>query len=389
MTRNRKLILPLGALFAAVALFAVVMMVRANAEELLHQSARLMADAAAGHAVLSFEFETPENNGRGTIEVWGQKEAGPNGEPAFRMELLEASADKADAVGSVAVSNGSEVWIWRPDKNTVYVGTVAELKARMKEGHDQELTGYDLPDYDAEEMPQTPEEAVDKLLQYFEAERVGTAEINEMTANQLRLVPIPEQMPDEFRANGGLFDVWLRANDSAPLGLEFSGAAVGSGKVTAAVLELGLAGDAPIFSDDVFTFSIPEGAEVVQLADWEPPTLSLEEASDIAAFDVLVPAYLPAAARLQGVNEVRGAIVQRYRLPGGGSFTVAQGAAGAGGAPDGTEGEAVTVRGLPGTLYEDDGGARALLTWSEGGITFWIGGDLAAADALEIANSLE
>jgi outer membrane lipoprotein-sorting protein len=383
MTRSRKLILPLGALLAAFALAAVVMMVRASADDLLHQSARLMADATNGHAVISFDFTAPEKSGSGTVEVWGQKGVGPNDEPAFYIKLLEASVDKADSVGSMAVSNGSEVWIWRPDKNTVYVGTIEELKARMKEGHSAELTGHDLPDYNEEDMPQTPEEAVDKLLEYFTAERVGTADISKMTANQLRLVPIPEQMPDEFRANGGLFNVWLRADDSAPLGVEFSGAAVGSGKITVSTLDLNQKID-----PSIFTFPIPKEAEIVQLADLEPPSLSMEEAADVAEFDVLAPAYLPAAARLEGINEVRGAIVQRYRLPDGASFTIAQGEAGAGRTPDNTDGEAITVRGLQGTLFQDDAGSRTLLTWSDGGVTYWIGGDLTADDAVEIANSL-
>jgi outer membrane lipoprotein-sorting protein len=384
MTSRRKLILPLGALFAVVALIAVVMMVRASADDLLHQSARLLADATDGHAVLSFEFTAPEKSGSGTVEVWGRKEASPNGEPAFHMEILAASGEGAESVGSIAVSDGTQVWFYRPVINTVYVGTVEEMKARMKEGHGEELTGHDLPDYDEAEMPQTPEEAVDKLLEYFTAERAGTTE----TANQLRLVPIPEQMPDEFRANGGLLDIWLRIDDSAPLGVEFSGAAVGSGKITASVLELRKAGEPPIFADDVFTFDIPEGSEVIPLADLEPPSLSLEEASEVAAFDVLAPDYLPAAARLEGINEVRGAVVQRYRLPDGASFTIAQGADSAARTPEGADGEAVTVRGLTGTLYQDDGGTRTLLTWNDGKVTVWIGGDLTAETAIKIANSL-
>jgi hypothetical protein len=368
------------------------MMVRANAEELLHQSARLMADASEGHAVLSFEFETPEKSGNGTVEVWGRRDVGPNGEPAFRIELLDVSEDKRDMIGSVAVSDGSKLSIWRADENIVYVGTVEEMKARMKEGHDQELTGYDLPDYDEEDIPQTPEEAVEKALEYFEAQRMGTVEINDMTANLLRLAPIPEQMPDEVRLNGGFVEVALRTSDGAPLGVEFSEAAVGSGKVTASVLELAKEEDAPIFSeerfDELFTFTVPQGAEIVQLADLKPEALSVEEASGVAEFDLLVPSYLPGAARLQGVNEVRGAIVQRYRLPDGGSFTVAQGEAGAGSLPDGVEGQAVVVRGLEGMLYQDDDGTRTLLTFSDGNTKVWIGGDLSVADAIAIAESL-
>lgn len=388
MTQSRKLILPFGIFLAAIALAAVVIMVRANAEDLLHQAARLMDNATEGHAVLSFKVDAPQKSGSGTVEVWGRKAVGPNGEPAFRIELLDVGADKRDLIGSVAVSDGAQVVIWRADENTAYVGTIAEMKARMQEGHDHELTGYDLPDYDEEAVPETPEEAVNKLLEYFEAEREGQTEINGVAANLLRLVPIPEQMPDEFRANGGFFDVSLRTEDSAPLGVEFSGAAVGSGKVTASALELGQEGDPPLFAGSVFTFAIPEGAEIVQLADLQPQALSLEEASDAAAFDVLVPTELPAAARLQEVNEIRGAVVQRYRLPGGGSFTIAQGEAGAGRAPDGADGQPVTVRGLQGMLYQDDDGARTLLTWNDGAISYWVGGDLTAEDALDIANSL-
>ena len=178
-------------------------------------------------------------------------------------------------------------------------------------------------------MLQTPEEAVDKLLEYFKAERAGTVEVGDTDTYQLRLIPIPEKMPDEFRANGGLLDVLLRTSDSAPLGIEFSGAAVGSGKITVSTLEL----DQGV-ADEQFTFDILDEMEVVALADLEPPSLSLEEAASAASFDILLPSYLPSAARLEGINEVRGAIVQRYRLPDGATFTVAQGADGAAQAPD-------------------------------------------------------
>jgi hypothetical protein len=228
-------------------------------------------------------------------------------------------------------------------------------------------------------------------LQRFDAERVGSVGLNGIRANQVRLVPIPEEMPDEIRAIGGLFDVWVRADDGAPLGLEFSGSSAGTGKVIASLLELEIPDDASTelaFGEDLFTFAIPEGAEVKQLADMEPPALSLDEAAELADFDVLVPGSLPDGANLAGINQVRGAIVQRYRLPDGASFTVAQGEADAGDTPDGADGEAITVRGVPGMLYQSEDGSRSLLTWQQDGIFFWIGGDIDADQAIGIADSL-
>jgi len=270
------------------------------------------------------------------------------------------------------------------------VGTHEELKAKMAE-HKGEFdhSDFDRPDFNEEELPQTPEEAVDKLLTYFTAERNGDDVVvgkdgTETAAEKLRLIPKPEEMPEEFRANGGMLYFWLRDGDNAPLAVEYTGGAVGYGKVTLSALNLGQ--DVP---DDKFIFEIPTGAEVVRLADIEPPeSLTEAEAEAAADFDVLLPAELPAAARLQSISEVRGAIVQRYRLPDGQSFTIAQGPASAAGAP-GENGEPVAVRGGEGLLFVDEDGQRTLLTWDESENTFWVAGDVAPEVALAIAESLE
>jgi len=103
-----------------------------------------------------------------------------------------------------------------------------ELKAKMaehQESHDH--SQFDRPDYNPEEWPETPEEAVDKLLEYFTAERDGGENVDGTDVNKLRLIPIPEQVPEEMRANGGLLNIWLRASDNAPLAAEYAGGAVG------------------------------------------------------------------------------------------------------------------------------------------------------------------
>jgi hypothetical protein len=40
-------------------------------------------------------------------------------------------------------------------------------------------------------------------------------------------------------------------------------------------------------------------------------------------------------------------------------------------------------------MYEDAENGRTLLNWSENDIQYWIGGDLTAAEALAIAESLQ
>jgi outer membrane lipoprotein-sorting protein len=381
MKRNRYIV-PLGALLAVLALGAIVVMVRANADDMLHQAARLMADAQTGHAVVEMQVTMPDESASGTVEIWGQRNAGPDAEPAFYMEVHESS--KPEAKGMVAVADGSQVWIWKPAENKVYVGTREELKAKMAEHkEDFDHSDFEQPSYSEEDIPQTPEEAVDRLLEYFTAERNGSEKVAGMAAEKLRLAPIPEQMPEEFRANGGLLYLWLRANDHAPLAVEYVGGAVGSAKATVTSLELN-----KNLPEGIFTFDIPEGAEVIRLADIESPaSLTVEEAANVAGFEILWPAELPTEARLAGTNEVRGAIVQRYSLTDGASFTIAQGAADAAEIPN-EGGQMVAVRGGEGQLFSDEDGRRTLLTWFEGGVTFWVGGDLTPTEALAVAESL-
>ncbi|MDX1417461.1 MAG: DUF4367 domain-containing protein, partial [Candidatus Promineifilaceae bacterium] len=244
--------------------------------------------------------------------------------------------------------------------------------------------------YNEEEMPQTPEEFVDKVLEYAEAEREGTALIGSDNTNQILLIPIAEKFPDEFRMAGGLFRVWLRIEDNAPLAAEYSDSALGWARVTATDVQIKVNDDDPSVVDDSdFVFEIEEGMTVVQMSDLEPPALSAEEMAKLDDFEVLTPTYLPSAARLDNTLEVRGAVVQRYRLPDGGDFTVAQGVAGPADAPENSRGESITVRGVQGMLYSDESGTRTLLIWTEGDTTITIGGDLTADNALEIANSLE
>lgn len=390
--QNRKrlfgILLALAVLVGSTIAIAAFMI--PSARELLVLAMETTQTITDGHAIAEFAVDTPEQDGSGTLEVWGKLDVGPNGEPALRVEVL--AADEPELVGITAVSDGAQFWLWNPTENKVLVGTFAEMKARMEAGYaagDFDPERFDHEGFDGDfnpeeaDIPETPEEAVDKLLEYFTANRTGTEQVGGSRAYTIRLVPIPEQMPDEVRTAGGFLNVWIRANDTAPLGIEYAEGAIGTGKAVATTLELNDGVD-----ETLFTFEIPAGAEVVNVADLEMPDKAEFEALP-SDFEALAPTNLPGDAALKESLVVRGAVVQRYGLADGGSFSVAQGPAGAAPNTFGEEAaEIVSVRGVDARLFADEGGNRTLLTWVENDITFWIGGDLTPEQALAVAESL-
>ena len=376
--QNKKLLIGSIVLLLLVSLGLAAFAMQPTAEDLLVQAMETMQTVTDGHAVATFNVSTPDMSASGTVEMWGKLAVGPNGEPAFRAEVLDAT--ESAMVGTTAVTDGYNFWLWHPQENKVLVGNADEAAAYIAEQMANQPFEAD-PNFNHDEMdhPETPEEAVAKLLEYFTAERITDAQIGSSNAHGLRLIPIPEQMPDEVRAAGGFLKVYVRPEDGAPLSVEYAEGAMGSGSATATTLELNQGVD-----DSLFTFVIPEGAEVVRLADLKPQELTAEQTANL---DALSPTPLPADATFVGATEIRGAVVQRYTRVDGG-FTVAQGPATAVPERDQT-GETVSVRGVDGTLYRDENGAQSLLTWTEGDVTYWIGGDLTPAEALALAESLQ
>lgn len=400
-TTLRRTILILGLILIVASVGLVAALTQPDAAELLTQSLYTLQTITDGHAIVEVQADLPDQSLSGTFEVWARvpvmetaDETAENGHmtmvtpPAFRLEVREVS--EAEWQGLVAVSDGTQFWLYSPAQNTVLTGTaeeVANLAAEYLSQHADDMPQLtpptDATTDDAADMPDSPEAAVTKLLAYVTAERTGAEPVGESNAYALRLVPIPEKMPQEVRAAGGLVNVWLRTSDQLPLAVEYTGGVMGAGKVTATLAEINTG-----LADELFTFAIPEGAEVIQIADLVAEWAAAQVAP--ADFDALVPTYLPDAARLDGISQVRGAVVQRYNLPDGQSFVVAQGAAIPVDVPaEATHSESVAVRGGEGTLYANDTATRTLLTWTEGEFTFWIGGDLTPDQARQIADSLQ
>ena len=371
--RNIWLVTVVVALLAA--LVSAFVMMQPTAKDILTQTLETSKTIENGHAVVNINVDSPEEKASATVEVWGvHAEDGPG---AFRLEVLET--DKQEAVGMVVVSDGETVWAYSPAKNTVFTGTADEAKAAMEEKQPMSKE-FDKEEFD---HPETAEEAVDKLLEKFEASRTGTEMIADANAYQLELKPVPEQMSAEYTAVGGLINLWIDQNRSVPVAMAYTGGAMGEVRITALEMEVNQGVD-----EALFTFEIPDGAKVVGFADMKPESISLDEAVASAEFDILTPDVVPAGATLVDVLNAKGMIVQQYTLPESGSFSIAQGQLEETKKPSNEE-QAMEVRGVAGSLFSSEDGSKVALSWTEGEVTFYVAGNITAEQALEIAESLK
>ncbi len=375
MNKKRKIQLAAGGVILLAALVSAFVIMQPSAKDILTQTLEISKTIENAHAILNISADSPEEKASATVEIWGRhEEEGPG---AFRLEVIET--DKEEAVGGVIVSDGETVWAYSPAKGKVFTGTAEEAKAAMEE---KQPMGEEFGKEEFEH-PENAEEAVEKLLEYFEAQRTGTETIADANAYQLELKPIPEQMPAEYTAVGGLLNLWIDQSRSVPLAVAYTGGSMGEIRITALELEINQGVDGALFS-----FEIPDGVEVVGFADMKPESLSLDEAAASAEFDFLTPDTVPDGATLIEVFNVKGMIVQQYTLPEGGSFTVAQGQTDEAEKPS-TEEQVVEVRGVAGSLFVSEENDKVLLSWTEGEVSFYVGGNLTAEQALEIAESLK
>jgi len=352
-------------------------------EDILTNVVETLDAAQDGHAVLHIEADTPDKSGWATLEVWGKKPPEGDAHPKFRAEVREAS--EAEAQGAVAVSDGAQFWLYVPARNTVWTGVVEEMHnvpppssppMGGREGGEGELP-FDPSTDSGHRSPQT---FVDWLLQVSEVTLLGTEEIGGREAYTLQFVPRPEELP-EVAATGGTGTAWVDQARWVPLQAAFDGGSMGQGQVTAELVELDVG-----LSDDLFTFQIPDGAEVVPVEDQVPQHLSLDEAE--ADFDLLTPSHLPEGAALVDVVKMGDTIVLRYESARG-PFAINQGTDGRAVEPPPALGEPVSLRGTTGTLFADEEGTKIFLAWTEDGRTFTVSGAISGEEALLVAESLQ
>jgi len=396
--KKRLSIVVLVVLLLVASVTVVAAMIIPTAEDLLTQSLESLETINDAHLVVEITADLPaEMLGQfaqvdlpeslnGSFEVWGKLAVGPEGQPGFRVEVLEAAEEAL--IGLTAVSDGAQFWIYDPNKNTVITGAHEDMAAILLEkmaGQEGALGQFEDFDPNAVDHPESAAEAVARLLEYVTAERDGQDALPAGDAYRLRLLPVAEKMPEQFSLIGGYVNLWLRSTDHFPLAVEYAESALAYGRIEATTAEIN-----SDFDNSIFTYEIPRDVEIIPAEEMLAKMEAVADQAEAKTFEPLTATDLPGGSVAEEAQKIGGALVQRYQLPDNLSFIVAQGAALPLDPPVGATGpETVTVRGVDGTLFTNEEASRTLLAWSEGELFFVIGGDLSPEQAVAIAESLQ
>ena len=375
MNNRRNLLLVVGAVVLIAVLVSGFVLMQPTAEDILVQTLETMETIDNAHGVVEINVDTVDKDEWATIEFWGRR--GEDSPGAFRLVFLESSNEKF--IDGTVVSDGENLWAYSPSEKKVYFGTIEEAKQIMADKR-AEMEQFDKGEFD---HPENASEAVDLLQEYFEIALSNTEFVADTAAQLLILNPIPEQMPAEYAAVGGQVNLWIDEVRNLPLAVELNGSSLGKGRIT--VKDLVINSD---LDDGLFIFEPQEGVDIVALADLEPKSTTLADATASAEFELLTPSETPDGATLVDVLEVKGAIVQRFTLPDGGSFSIAQGLT-EGTAKPSEDSQTVEVRGVTGSLFVAEDGSKVSLTWIDGDLFYMVGGDITSDQALMIAESLQ
>ncbi len=330
-----------------------------TAEEVVAQMKEVEASIEDAHAVLEVEGQAQGMDESAVVEVW---EKMPN---QFRAEVLEFT--KSELVGTVSVTDGDQAWLYNPAENEVLVGELGDLEL------EEEI--------DPSQMIQMMEEIIQQVSDTSDVELLGEEEISGIATYKLEFTP-REDMEETVLPVGSVATLWVEQDRWIVLQAHFVGDMFGEGWLRVRSFEFNTG-----IPDERFQFEIPAGAEVIELEDLRPESLTLDEAREQAESALLVPSYVPGEATLIDVFAVEGALVLYYDHSDT-SFTIVQGSLPGGREQPSGEASEVTVRGQTGTLISDAQG-NSFLTWEENGVTITIAGHIGQDQVLQVAESLQ
>jgi outer membrane lipoprotein-sorting protein/predicted Fe-Mo cluster-binding NifX family protein len=350
-----------------------------TAEEIVQRMEAARAATNDAHGVVAVDFTSPEQSGRIVVEGWTQKTGatGPDGEPISRVRAEVREASQEGLAGTIAVSDGETFWLYNPAENKVITGAAGEMKdatAGTPAGAATALT-----------------DIVGEGLDALELEVVGTEQVAGKDTWKVNFTPKAETSA-QLQLDGVVEGtMWVDEQLALPLKLTLDASDLGSGNVEVRQLETNTG-----LSPDLFTFTPPAGAEVVQAKDLiaanQPKAATLDEARAAASFALREPTYLPAGMALVEVRTVGDATVIMNYAGEGGSVSVVQSSEEVGRdrePPAGSQVQDVQVGSAPATLITGGDGQGSLLRWEQDGVRYVVAGTLSGDEAVKVAEGLQ
>ena len=335
-----------------------------TAEEIVAKMQEVEASTEDAHAVVEFSIQSEDMDVDMdvVVELWEKRPA------KLRAEVIEA--DEAEFKGVISVTDGEQAWLYHPGENVVVTGALGDLESDEIPVDPQQVIGL-------------MEEGIQWAMDNFDVKLAGEEELNGVATYKLEFTPKEGEdyslpIPADAKAT-----LWVEKDRWIALQAHVDGSTFGEGWVRVRSFEFNTGLD-----DALFQFEIPEGAEVINVADMEPVPLTLDEAEAQAGFDLLVPTYEPDGTTLIEVFRVGDAFVLRYDHSTT-SFTIVQGdlPQPMQQSPSG-EATEVTVRGQTAALFADDTG-NSFLAWTEDGVSIAIAGHISADEIVKVAESLQ
>ena len=330
---------------------------RITAEEIVAKVQETAQNTRDAHAVVTGSVDIQGIQVSAKAEVW---EKSPN---RLRAEVLGASEPRY--TGMVMVSDGQQGWLYEPARNRVTVGAAAEIDTPLPQ-----------------EMLTELQDVIQQMLDASNVELVGEEAVAGRDAYKLTLSP-KEDAEQSFFPGDGTATLWVDKEQWMILKATYDAGTFGQGSMEVQSFELN-----PGLADDLFTFQVPEGAEVVDVEAQQPEHLSLDEAKAQAGFPLLVPEYVPEGATLVDVLKTGDSIILYYDHSPQVSFSLIQGAAWTDPLPVGQSQE-VTVRGQAATVITEEAHGNTFLYWTENDGVIVIAGHISLDEALKVAESLK
>ncbi|SFM23801.1 Outer membrane lipoprotein-sorting protein [Methanolobus profundi] len=326
------------------------------AEKMEEKQANIEDTSTTVHMIVTMDDEVRETE----IKMI-QKNPGMSKSVVFMPEEM---------AGQTTVSNGETMWIYDPATDQVTVMPLPETP------DDFEM------DYAA---------AIGSILNESDVSLLGTEEFD--GRDTFVLIVVPKEDDSSF---GSDMKVWVDEETWTPLKIEMEIEDEYNMVVEYRDFEVNTG-----ISDDEFEFEIPDGAEVIEIDDFEdlfPVDMGLDEIKQASEFEVLVPSYVPEGYGLDSASYSQTSIVSGVKE----SVTlfysnedemILVSETFYDGEKDSNslsmmEGETVSVNGEEAELYTMYGGTM-MLQWETEDAIMSISGSLDADEMIQIAESME